>query len=66
LQDGGNVTPELVSRIGDDELARLREALGEDTFRTGRFDEAREIFDRLALSPEFEDFLTLPAYERLN
>ncbi|MDQ6742820.1 MAG: malate synthase A [Candidatus Dormibacteraeota bacterium] len=66
LQDGGNVTPELVSRIGDDELARLREALGEDTFRKGRFDEAREIFDRLALSPEFEDFLTLPAYERLT
>jgi malate synthase len=65
LRDGGRVTPELVRRIEDEELVRLRESLGEEAFRRGRFEDARELFDQVALSPEFEDFLTLPAYERL-
>jgi malate synthase len=65
LQDGGEVTPGLVRKIGDEELERLRESLGEETFGKGRFEEARELFDRVALSEEFEDFLTLPAYDRL-
>src|SRR5207244_3707342 len=40
LRDGGSVTPELVGSIEDEELARLRETLGEETFRRGRFEEA--------------------------
>jgi malate synthase len=54
-----------VRRIGDEEMRRLRESLGDETFQKGRFEEARRLFDRVALSEEFEDFLTLPAYERL-
>jgi malate synthase len=65
LQGGGEVTAALVRRIGDEEMARLRESLGDETFQKGRFEEARRLFDRVALSEEFEDFLTLPAYERL-
>jgi malate synthase len=59
------VTAELVRRIEDEELARLRESLGPDAFAKGRYEEARELFDRVALADEFEDFLTLPAYERI-
>jgi malate synthase len=66
LRDGGEVTPELVRKIGDEELGRLEESLGAETFKRGRFKDARELFDRVALSGEFEDFLTLPAYERLG
>jgi malate synthase len=65
LKDGGQVTAELVRRIEDEELARLRESLGPDAFAKGRYEEARELFDRVALADEFEDFLTLPAYERI-
>ena len=65
LRDGGRVTSELVRSVGDEELVRLRESLGGEAFRRGRFEDARELFDGVALSPEFVDFLTLPAYERL-
>jgi malate synthase len=32
----------------------------------GRWDEAHALFDRVALDEEFEEFLTLPAYEYLD
>ena len=66
LENGEQVTPELVRRIEDEELARLRETYGEETYGRGRFEDARTIFDRVALSDQFEDFLTLPAYERID
>ena len=35
-------------------------------FAEGRPEESREIFEDVALSDEFVEFLTLPAYERLE
>jgi malate synthase len=32
----------------------------------GRFQEARAVFDAVALSDDFVEFLTLPAYEQLD
>jgi malate synthase len=32
----------------------------------GRFDEARDLFEQVALSTDFPDFLTIPAYEILE
>jgi malate synthase len=66
LREGGEVTAEVVQRIEEEELAALRSSLGEEVYAGGRYQEAREIFDRVALGEEFEDFLTLPAYERLD
>jgi malate synthase len=43
------------------EEAELEQLAGE-----GRWDEARALFDRVALEEEFEEFLTLPAYEYLD
>ena len=48
------------------ELAKLRAAYGEETFSRGRFEDARRIFDRVALSESFEEFLTVPAYELID
>jgi len=31
-----------------------------------RFDQARELFDRIITNDEFAEFLTLPAYEELD
>jgi malate synthase len=65
--DGQRVTPELVRRIETEELERIREQVGDEFFRTqGRPEESRELFEDVALSDEFVDFLTLPAYERLE
>ncbi len=41
-------------------------ALGQERTSRGRFGEARAIFEQLASAEQFEEFLTLPAYDRLN
>jgi malate synthase len=64
--EGGEITADLVREIEDEELAKLRETYGEELYGRGRFQEAREIFEQVALSEEFVEFLTLPAYERLD
>ena len=45
---------------------RVREVIAEETPEGGRFAEAREIFERVALSDDFVEFLTLPAYEYID
>ena len=67
LEDGTQITPELVRRLEDEELEKIREQVGDEFFRTqGRPQESRELFEDVALSDRFVDFLTLPAYERLE
>jgi malate synthase len=66
LEDGRTVTRELVREVLDEETAKIREAVGEDVWRAGRPAETREIFERVALSPELIEFLTIPAYEYLD
>jgi malate synthase len=66
LPDGTPVTPEMVRRIADEELGRMREEFGDEIYDGGRFDEARGVFEEVALSDEFPEFLTLPAYEHID
>jgi malate synthase len=66
LDDVTPVTAELVARIQDEELAAIRERIGEVAFAAGRFADARALFERVALADEFVDFLTLPAYELID
>jgi malate synthase len=65
LPDGRKVTRDLVQKIEEDELAKVRETVGADAFARGRFHEARAVFDQVALREEFTEFLTLPAYEHI-
>src|SRR5262249_38051318 len=57
LDDGTPITHELVSRILDEELAKL--GGGAD------YGPARDTFVEVALADDYADFLTLPAYERM-
>ena len=66
LDDGSIVTPELVRKVLDEETARIREAVGEETWRAGRPAETREVFERVALAPELIEFLTLVGYDYLD
>lgn len=63
--DGTPITGDRVRSIAAEELARIEAEVGE-AFADGRFDEAAALFERVALDPEFPEFLTLPAYERIN
>ena len=44
----------------------MREEFGEEIFDNGKFVEAGRLFEEVALSPDFPEFLTLPAYEMLD
>ena len=65
LSNGDLVTRELVERMVDEEMAKIRERVGDDAFAGGRWDDARETFTQTALADTYVDFLTLPAYERM-
>ena len=68
LEDGRPVTPELVRDLATDELEKIREEIGDDEWfeREGRPAESREIFEQVALADEFVEFLTIPAYAKLQ
>src|SRR5215208_807597 len=68
LDDGRTVTPELVRELEASELERIRSEIGDDEWfeKEGRPALSRELFERVALSEEFVEFLTLPAYEELQ
>lgn len=63
--EGTEITPDAVRKLEDEELAKIRGAVGDDIFERGRYAEARELFDQVALADDFIEFLTLPAYQRL-
>ena len=64
--DGVAVTRERVEQATDEEMRVIRREVGDARFESGKFDEARALFMRVATDIEtFTDFLTLPAYERL-
>jgi malate synthase len=63
--EGTLITSDLIRRLEDEELAKIRKAIGEESFSASRFNEAREIFELVALAEEFVEFLTLPAYDRI-
>ena len=60
LAEGPPINAALVRRLADDELTQLRASSGPQ-HEAGRFDDARAIFEQVALADEFVDFLTIPA-----
>ena len=58
------MTRDLAERVVDEELDKIRAAVGEETYGRGRWDDARALFTEVALADEFVEFLTLPAYAR--
>ncbi|MEA2444911.1 MAG: malate synthase, partial [Thermoleophilales bacterium] len=67
LDNGEAVTPDLVRRAATEELERIESEVGSEWFaKHGRAEQSRRLFEQVALSDEFVEFLTLPAYEELE
>jgi malate synthase len=66
LSDGRPVTLDLCLKMIDEELAKIRQSAGDAQFRTSRYNDAAAILRELIQSKQFVDFLTLPAYDKLN
>jgi len=66
LVDGRPVTPELVKTTIGEELAKMKDRAGAERFAKGKYETAAQLFEKMMLSGEFNDFLTLPAYQFLD
>jgi len=61
LTTGQRVTRDLVLQLEQEELDKIQKASG-----SHRFDEARQLFEQVALSESYVEFLTLPAYAHID
>jgi malate synthase len=66
LEGGPEVTEELVRSVIDEELGKIRGAVGAQAYDEGRWEQAREVFEQVALADDFVDFLTLSAYQLID
>jgi malate synthase len=65
LDDGRKITKAMVATMIPEEVVKIRELLG-DAYAEGKYDDAAEIFADLVNDDTFVEFLTLPAYERID
>jgi malate synthase len=65
LDDGRKVTKDMVAAMIPEEMQKIRALLGA-AYGEGRYDEAAAIFAELVNNDTFVEFLTLPAYERID
>jgi malate synthase len=65
LDDGRKVTKDMVALMIPEEMQKIREFLG-PAYGEGKYDDAATIFADLVNNDTFVEFLTLPAYERID
>ena len=66
MSNGQRISRELVQQLEQEELEKIRNAGSPDAEASQRLDEARTLFDEVALSKQFVEFLTLPAYGHID
>ncbi len=65
LDDGRKVTKDMVGAMIPEEMQKIGDLLG-PAFGDGKYDDAAKIFADLVNNDTFVEFLTLPAYERID
>lgn len=66
LNDERTITLDLYNTLRNEEVQKIKEMVGAASYAAGRFTEAITLFDKLVTQNEFEEFLTLPAYQLIN
>ncbi len=66
LDDGRTVTLALVEELIAAELAHMRERLGAERFGGGHFTQAARLFGSMITGREYQEFLTLAAYDHID
>jgi malate synthase len=62
LEDGRTFKEQMYHQLKKEELQKIKQLVGENHFKNGKFKLAIELFDQLVLSREYKEFLTLSAY----
>ncbi|MEU9700388.1 malate synthase A [Streptomyces sp. NPDC047981] len=65
FENGRTATPELARKVAAEELAAIREEIGEEAFAAGKWQQAHDLLLHVSLDADYADFLTLPAYDQL-
>jgi malate synthase len=65
LNDGRLITRELVREIVREELDKVKAQMGDEAYANGRHEDAAQLMIDLVEQPQFYEFLTLPAYDRI-
>ncbi|MEW1613578.1 MULTISPECIES: malate synthase A [unclassified Streptomyces] len=66
FDNGEHATADLAREVAAEELAAIREEVGEETFTAGKWQQAHDLLLQVSLDQDYADFLTLPAYEQLR
>ena len=66
FDDGNQLTTEKFEKWLLEELEVIKSVIGENRYNRGRFEEAYTLFVEMIKKDEFDEFLTLPAYNYLN
>jgi len=64
--DGTKVSAPMVQQVLATELGQLRDSMGAEAYAASKFEEAGELFLSISVADDFVEFLTLPAYQRLD
>ncbi|SDQ76061.1 malate synthase [Chryseobacterium soldanellicola] len=62
LIDDRTLTREMILQWEFEEMEKIEKYVGEERFRNGKFNLAKELFNELIFCENFEEFLTLKAY----
>jgi malate synthase len=66
MKEGPQLTRDLARKWQTEELRKIGEQLGLETYNRYPFAAAAQLFEQVALSEDFPEFLTLPAYDLLD
>jgi malate synthase len=66
LDDGRKVTVELFRQLLAEELPKVKTYLGELAYAAGRYEEAAKLFEQITSDDTYVEFLTLPAYRKID
>jgi len=66
LDDGRKVTVEMVRGMITEELQKVKETVSAQGEDIATYYQAAVIFDKMSLTPEYPEFLTLPLYEAMD
>ncbi|HET9043202.1 MAG TPA: malate synthase A [Burkholderiales bacterium] len=65
LDDGRKVTVELFRALLKEELPKVKTYLGDEAWKAGKYEAAAQLFDEITTG-EYVEFLTLPAYQKID
>ncbi|NCU51832.1 MAG: malate synthase [Candidatus Fonsibacter ubiquis] len=63
--DGKTIDPIYVKKIVKEEMVQIKKEVGEQKFEKGNYERAAKMFEEMSIANQFEDFLTVPAYNEI-